>query len=142
MNHKYQNGVNFRRAEPPFPYLCFSFDFLKIFNHVLISLSIFLINNFILGNFFRSLLSVTCHYERMFPCEYFMWQNSKNRNKHWNVLTIISRNDEMPGGSPPFVFEPLHLMMGSIALLCVPGAEVNPVLPTPIQAKAVVNNIS
>ena len=56
-------------------------------------------------------------------------------------MTIVSRNDEMPGGSPPFVAEPLHLMKGSIALLCVPGAEVNPVLPTPVQDKAGVNNM-
>ena len=55
---------------------------------------------------------------------------------------MVSRNDDMPGVSPPFVTEPLHLMKGSIALLCVPGAEVNPVLPTPVQDKAAVNNIS
>ena len=44
--------------------------------------------------------------------------------------------------SPPFFAEPLHLMKGSIALLCVPVAEVNPVLSTPVQDKAVVNNKS
>ena len=67
----------------------------------------------------------------------------QQEQKRWNVLTIVSRNDEMPGVSPTFFAEPLHLMKGSIALLCVPGAEVNPpVLPTPIQDKAAVNNIS
>ena len=70
-----------------------------------------------------------------------MWAKQQEQ-KRWNVLAIVSRNDEMPGVSPPFVAEPLHLMKGSIALLCVPGAEVNPVLPTPIQDKVVVNNIS
>ena len=68
-----------------------------------------------------------------------MWAKQQEQ-KQWKVLTIVSRNDEMPGVSPPFVAEPLHLMKGSIALLCVPGAEVNAVLPTPVQNKAAVKN--
>ena len=77
----------------------------------------------------------------MFPCEYFQWAKQLELEQ-WNVLTIVSRNDEMPGVSPPFVAGPLHLMKGTLALLCVPGAEVNPVLSAPIQNKVAVNNIS
>ena len=76
----------------------------------------------------------------MFPCEYFQWAKQLELEQ-WNVLTIVSRNDEMPGVSPPFVAGPLHLMKGTLALLCIPGTEVNPVLPTPTQDEAAVNNI-
>ena len=75
----------------------------------------------------------------MFPCEYLRWAKQQEQ-KRWNVLAIVSRNDEMPGVSPTFFAEPLYLMKGSIALLCVPGAEVIAVLPTPIQNKAAVKN--
>ena len=77
----------------------------------------------------------------MFLCEHFHWAKQLELER-WNVLTIVSRNVEMSVVYPPFVAGPLHLMKSTLALLCIPGTEVNPVLPTPIQDEAAVNNTS
>ena len=134
VNHKYHNCLNFRTEELSFSIFILLICFiLYIFNHVLISLSTFLIDNCIEAYkyFFLILLLVTSHCERMFPCEYFQCAKQLELER-WNILTIVSRN----------VAGPLHLMKGTLALLCIPGTEVNPVLPTPIQDEAAVNNTS